>query len=633
MTAAPCDPADIPANKKLMMSVDFGGVVTTVNVDDRPVHAGDKDVMLSDISSIRRGDKTKEATLTHYDDKKDKFETIEGKITGLPKLESAFNHVPWTLDDAETVKIGAYDPGPESVPFEVILSADKRVLAQTRGALRFTRVPFGIALQNGGPLGSTHFIRIWDDDDEDSEPEGIDILPMVDISSDTRQGKWEWKGAALAMEEGADAWCELPVLAGEAYKVSLTLVPRVESKGTLVIHLPLGRSDGVLEIDAATGKLNMDEPALFPAGARDSEPEPVHADKPIEVAVSVSSEEGEIFVACDINGKAAGHWMQANMGNRTVRPQHYEGRHDRIEVGGRGFAMDIRSIKVSAPEGRIRFPSELPPSTYSTVECVGRWNFLHSGAGNEFYSLASATPAALIGSPRPAASPGGLNSAALKLDGDSAGFKLDDSDQANRARHQRRTISLWFLATALDQRRYLYDEGGSLSGYTIYIENGKLIGGGWDVVGKRTWTGTWLEGPQVTPGVWHHVELVLFADIPDKSKALSLFYDGAPVGEGPGNGIGPHEAIAVGTVYKTTKSRPTTPSATPPPAAAPASTPAASTPAATVIQHAALSESNSAESRIPKKQFSGLIDEVQIYNKALNLKGIQILSGGRFEAK
>ena len=73
-----------------------------------------------------------------------------------------------------------------------------------------------------------------------------------------------------------------------------------------------------------------------------------------------------------------------------------------------------------------------------------------------------------------------------------------------------RTIEVWFrpINVSSTTKQVIYEEGGNLRGFNIYIENGDLYVGGWNE-NETSWTGTWLTTSSIYNFVWHHVTLRL----------------------------------------------------------------------------------------------------------------------------
>ncbi len=73
-----------------------------------------------------------------------------------------------------------------------------------------------------------------------------------------------------------------------------------------------------------------------------------------------------------------------------------------------------------------------------------------------------------------------------------------------------RTIEVWFRAADVENttKQVIFEEGGGVRGFNIYIENGNLYVGGWNE-NETNWQGTWLSTNSIYSYVWHHVTLRL----------------------------------------------------------------------------------------------------------------------------
>ncbi|MGB0370178.1 MAG: LamG-like jellyroll fold domain-containing protein [Opitutales bacterium] len=99
---------------------------------------------------------------------------------------------------------------------------------------------------------------------------------------------------------------------------------------------------------------------------------------------------------------------------------------------------------------------------------------------------------------------------------------LDDLSLNTGESYPLRTISLWFKLDAIGGPQTIYEEGGGTSGIHIYLIDDTLYAGAYD--SNLGWEGTWKEYSGVSAGEWHHVALVLDADIsPDVLVEDQLF--------------------------------------------------------------------------------------------------------------
>ena len=187
----------------------------------------------------------------------------------------------------------------------------------------------------------------------------------------------------------------------------------------------------------------------------------------------------------------------------------------------------------------------------------------------------------------------------MKLSGaDLSGIRLEENKFTNQGSHPNRTVSLWFRAenpAAKNQRQYLYDGSGALKGAAIYLEEGTLYAGAWDL--PTEWKGTWLKVPGIEPARWYHLALVLEGDAKEKEKAMRLYLDGKLAADGFAGPInGGHEELAFGTWTKTVRTAEDPPS------------------------------------KAAKRGFAGMMDEIELFNTALSPEVVKILSGLRFGA-
>ena len=169
----------------------------------------------------------------------------------------------------------------------------------------------------------------------------------------------------------------------------------------------------------------------------------------------------------------------------------------------------------------------------------------------------------------------------LSLDGTTDFVDVADSSDINIGTHGQRTVSLWFNANEVTSRQVLFEEGGGTRGLVIYIENGLLYVGGWNRPnGQSGWTGTWLS-TAITAGEWHNVTLTLDGTATVQPDAFKGYLDGQLFGSGEGSQLWGHSGD-IGIGRNDGQSR----------------------------YHDGNSNTQYA--------FSGLIDDVRIYNRALD---------------
>ena len=150
----------------------------------------------------------------------------------------------------------------------------------------------------------------------------------------------------------------------------------------------------------------------------------------------------------------------------------------------------------------------------------------------------------------------------IDFDGRNDLVQIQDSSDINVGTHAKRTISLWFRVedkNISSRKQVIYEEGGVKggdSGLNIYIENGLLYFGGWNLQ-QGEWSGTYLSTDAIASDTWHHVALVLDAEevtSNPQSQAFIGYLDGVKIGEGEGAPLESHrDNIGIGGLNQTTR--------------------------------------------------------------------------------
>ncbi|MGF1521664.1 MAG: G8 domain-containing protein [Leptolyngbyaceae cyanobacterium] len=186
----------------------------------------------------------------------------------------------------------------------------------------------------------------------------------------------------------------------------------------------------------------------------------------------------------------------------------------------------------------------------------------------------------------------GLRKGAVSFDGQGDAIRLNNSTDINRGIHNERTVSLWFKADNLasGQKQVIYEEGAGVRGVNVYIEGDQLYVGGWNTPSQESgWDGTWLNTDKFSAGEWNHVALVLDGDKAVKDGAFQGYINGESFGQGEGSQLWDHSGgIGLGSIHGGTRF------------------------------HDGVAASGNG--------FDGAIDEVMIYNNALNDSQVKALS-------
>lgn len=106
-----------------------------------------------------------------------------------------------------------------------------------------------------------------------------------------------------------------------------------------------------------------------------------------------------------------------------------------------------------------------------------------------------------------------------------------------------------YIEEAPQGRVVLWEQGGTLRGLNIGIEDGRVFAGGWNVP-ESGWEGTWLKSDaQLAAGQWHSVLVTLNAGKSLTDAALCLYVNGSLVATGAGSAIWKHtDGIGIGGV-------------------------------------------------------------------------------------
>lgn len=154
---------------------------------------------------------------------------------------------------------------------------------------------------------------------------------------------------------------------------------------------------------------------------------------------------------------------------------------------------------------------------------------------------------------------GGPLEGVVDFDGINDYIKVNDSRDLNRTNHHQRTVSIWFQTNDLavsDRKQVIYEEGGTVRGLNIYIDEGRLYVGGWNRRESR-WQGTYLTTDQLEVNKWHNVSVVLDAERGSRSVQSDVFaayLDGDKFGEGDGSQLWKHaNNIGLGGVNQRTR--------------------------------------------------------------------------------
>ena len=153
---------------------------------------------------------------------------------------------------------------------------------------------------------------------------------------------------------------------------------------------------------------------------------------------------------------------------------------------------------------------------------------------------------------------GGNAGGILNLDGSDDYVLIPNVSDINLGTHSQRTISVRFKVDdkdISDRKQVIYEEGNAGRGLNIYIDNGNLYVGGWNLPASESrWLGTYLDTDAISSDTWHHVTLVLDGDVTLESGAFSAYLDGVKFGEGEGSQLWEHrQGTGIGALVGNTR--------------------------------------------------------------------------------
>ncbi|MCA9246463.1 MAG: PQQ-dependent sugar dehydrogenase [Planctomycetales bacterium] len=226
-----------------------------------------------------------------------------------------------------------------------------------------------------------------------------------------------------------------------------------------------------------------------------------------------------------------GHWLLAG---GTIAPPLAVGIYEVQAVATN--AQNVSGSDTTANE------LEIVESLLSDEDLVGYWA-LNKGSGDVALDTSPVgldNSASLVGGPQqtsPAWNADG-DGGSLTFDGQNDLLDLPDSVDINGATKAHTTVSLWFKAddiTVADRMQVLYEQGGTQRGLNIYLHDSHLYVGGWSL--GDGWAAAHLVSDQIQSGMWHHVVLVLDGGTELSPDALSAYLDGQAFGTSPGPGV------------------------------------------------------------------------------------------------
>ncbi|MCR9210317.1 MAG: PA14 domain-containing protein [bacterium] len=216
----------------------------------------------------------------------------------------------------------------------------------------------------------------------------------------------------------------------------------------------------------------------------------------------------------------------------------------------RGLIDDLRIYDRVIKSTDVSLLASMVPAN-TTSDLVAYWDFDRANgsivADNSLFGTDNSGH--LIGNAL--IDPSGLGDGSLRVVDDSSRFAIPNSADINLGIHDQLSVSFWFFADDLsvNGKQVLYEQGGGSRGLNLYLFQGRLFGGAWNLPDDESgWTGDWID-VSVEQGTWNHVTLSLEGSESVQADALTMWLNGVIAGSGSGSLLWGHSNyIAAGQV-------------------------------------------------------------------------------------
>jgi hypothetical protein len=209
--------------------------------------------------------------------------------------------------------------------------------------------------------------------------------------------------------------------------------------------------------------------------------------------------------------------------------------------GHNSLTAEVVNADGLAAQDTVQIEVDNTPLTYADVvgaSAPAVWWRMDDPAGTAAGDATGNVDGTFVGGPqldRPGLVSGGT---AVLFDGVDDGVHVPDSNLINLGtRRTAHSLEAWFSTASAATRQVIYEQGGSTRGAAIYIADGQLHGGFWNLSNDGSTDTPWAAGPAfvatpITAGDTHHV-VVTFDRAAD---AVTMYLDGAEVGQVSGVG-------------------------------------------------------------------------------------------------
>jgi hypothetical protein len=113
---------------------------------------------------------------------------------------------------------------------------------------------------------------------------------------------------------------------------------------------------------------------------------------------------------------------------------------------------------------------------------------------------------------------------AVDLDGVDDWVLIGDDPAINLSNRPARTTELWFEADTTVGRQVIYEEGGTVNGLNVYLDDDQLFVTAWSQ--STGWSNSLVTATTISPNTRYHLAATLDATA---ARALTLYLDGVPV--------------------------------------------------------------------------------------------------------
>lgn len=592
----------VPAKGKplsIRVAAMVDGVKFWMNCEDREVSVGEKKIRLSEIRRFRvkdgqavvitneprekdqfsfssswfsDEDELGSAFESEFENEQDDFMVLKGKLNGFEKVTSKTRVGQIDLGKATIARLRCVDLGEVATEFEIEATKAGKTIATAKGNIALDGLPSSYA------------------------QEDVNLVPLIDLEQDVTNGKWSQSGGVLkTMDKGGRL--RMPILPRGGYSLDVEL--KREKAGTSTIHLVLPVKDNgvVLNLKLA-GECELALEGIKLGTGRGERLNATLAGLEVDKAYNLNATVymTEKYAAVQINFKDRPVLRWTGEHKDLTTPEKWaKTLAEGVSMEVVGDVLAIEQLKMTSRDGRMTWRRALPSIVkLSDDNLMAYWAFERIDAGKVWDTSSYSHHGTLANAA--AIDAKGKFGAALRVNGKGSYLGVPSCRHINQATWlPKRTVALWFYADDKDRKdswQTLFEEGGYSSGLNCYILEGYLYVGGWRRDNKKiVWPDTHPKTNKIQSKRWHHLVMVLDADKDVKDNAFRVYLDGELSASEKGVQLPAHnDANGIGKRVGTTRFH------------------------------------DRAAGMNKNHTFSGLIDDVRIYNRALTPLEVKVLA-------